>query len=217
MKTTAAILCLLMIHAAFAAVRGDNAMYIGGTITDLKQGQQGEINLDSKFQLEFVTKKSSHAIAYSDITGLEFGEKVGRRVGLTIALAATTMGLAALPILFSEKKKHFLTINYIENGKDAGVVVLELAKGIVRSAIPVIEARSGKKVVFQGKVTQESRAAFAEPTGSLTSKVDRTPISSPAAPVEVAAEVKPAPKIEAKPEEKPAQPGEFRPKIIGLQ
>jgi hypothetical protein len=45
---------------------------------------------------------------------MDYGEHVGRRVGSTIALGVTTLGLMALPMLFSKKKRHYLTI-YLNN------------------------------------------------------------------------------------------------------
>jgi hypothetical protein len=82
---------------------------------------------------------------------MEFGQKVGRRVGTTIALGATTLGLAALPMLFSKKKKHFLTIGYANAAGENEAIVLELAKDIVRSTLPILEARTGRQVEAEGE------------------------------------------------------------------
>ena len=50
---------------------------------------------------------------------------------------------------FSKKRKHFVTIGYKDNdGKDQ-VVVYELGKDIVRTTLPILEARSGKKIEYQ--------------------------------------------------------------------
>lgn len=194
-KLISTILCLTVIQSAFPAVRGDNAMYMGGTVTAIKEGSQGEMDLSSKFQMEFVGKHGRFAIAYSDITALETGMKSGYRVGLTVALAATTMGIAALPILLAKKKKHYLTISYLEDGKDTGVMMLELSKGIERSTTAVIVARSGKKLTVEG---------FGPVHEPLMAKVDHTPISTPTTvalapapvPEPVIVAVAPAPKPE---------------------
>ena len=56
---------------------------------------------------------------------------------------------AGLFLLFSKKRKHFVTIGYKDNdGKDQ-VVVYELGKDIVRTTLPILEARSGKKIEYQ--------------------------------------------------------------------
>jgi hypothetical protein len=85
---------------------------------------------------------------------MEFGQKVGRRVGSTIAFGVTTLGIGALPMLFSKKKKRFLTIAYVNDSGGNEVGVLELAKGLVRPVLPVLEARTGKKVVLEPGATK---------------------------------------------------------------
>jgi hypothetical protein len=84
-------------------------------------------------------------IPYAKVLDLEYGQKAGRRVG---AAAATTvlLGPIGLLTLFSKERKHYLTIGFKgEDGKDQ-VAVIELGKDIVRSTIPIVETRSGKKV-----------------------------------------------------------------------
>ena len=94
--------------------------------------------------------KGEYKIAYASIKEMEFGQKVGRRVGSTIALGITTLGIMALPLLFSKKKKHFLTIAFANDAGENEVVILELAKGVVRTTLPILEARTGKVVYETG-------------------------------------------------------------------
>ena len=76
------------------------------------------------------------------------GQKAGRRVGAAVA-TTVLLGPIGLVSLFSKKRKHFLTIGYKDaNGKDQ-VAVLELGKDIVRTTLPIIEARSGKQIEYQ--------------------------------------------------------------------
>src|SRR5205814_4300751 len=96
----------------------------------------------------FSYKGGSFRLPYSSISSMEFGQKVGRRVGATIAWGVTTLGIGALPILFSKKKKHFLTLAYV-TGLGNEAAVFELAKDVVRMTLPTLEARTGKKVELQ--------------------------------------------------------------------
>jgi hypothetical protein len=132
-----------------AAVRGEKAAYVGGTIKTTKPGQQGYLDVDLRTVMTFIYKGGALQIPYKDITEMEFGQKVGRRVGSTIALGVTTLGIMALPMLFSKKKSHFLTINFNNDAGEGEVVVMELAKGIVRTVIPILQVRTGKAVVLQ--------------------------------------------------------------------
>jgi hypothetical protein len=56
---------------------------------------------------------------------MEFGQKVGRRVGITMATAVTVLGLMALPILLSKKKNHFPTLGFESGENTKGAIVLE--------------------------------------------------------------------------------------------
>jgi hypothetical protein len=82
------------------------------------------------------------------MTGLEYGQKAGRRVGVAIMVSPLA--------LFSKKRKHFLTINFNDKDGKPQAVVFELGKDIVRTALTIIETRSGKQIEYQD---EEARKA----------------------------------------------------------
>jgi hypothetical protein len=187
-RLTALAVVLAIVNPTFTAVRGEHAEYIGGTIKTAKQGSQGILSLDDKKALVFECGKNCGIrVPYSDIRSMEFGQKVGRRIGSTIAVGVTTIGVMALPMLLSKKKNHFLTILFVNSAGENEVVVLELAKGIVRTTIPVLEARTGQHVELQDSEVGPVRAtAKTSPASerSSTGSADRI----------MAAEAPPAPK-----------------------
>ncbi len=134
---------------SLAAVRGDKAAYVGGTLKDIKEGTKGTLNLDDAKVLVFDYGKGRYTIPYGRIKIMEFGQKVGRRVGATVALGVTTLGIGALPMLFSKKKKHYLTISFANDQGGNEAMVIELAKGVVRTVLPILEARTGKRVEME--------------------------------------------------------------------
>jgi hypothetical protein len=82
-------------------------------------------------------------IPYKTIQSLEYGQKAGRRVGVALAVSPL--------FLFSKKRKHFLSIAYLdEQGQKQGAV-FELAKGTVRSALSTFETRSGKQIEYESE------------------------------------------------------------------
>jgi hypothetical protein len=119
-----------------AAVRGDRAAYIGGTAS-LKQGLQGKLDLGSPSELVFSADESTLKIPYRQVTSLEFGQKIGRRVGATIALGVTTLGIGALPVLFSKKKHHYLTVGYTADSANEAAV-FELGERYVRTTLATL-------------------------------------------------------------------------------
>ncbi len=140
------------------------AAYQGGTTKDkdfagAKEGVEGTLHTDDETQLKFSYKlnKTDHvyAIPYKDIVDLEYGQKAGRRVGAALA-TAILISPVGLFLLFSKKRKHFVTIGYKgEDGKEQ-VAVFELGKDIVRTTLPILEARSGKKIEYQDEEAKKS-------------------------------------------------------------
>ena len=128
---------------ATAAVRGDEVMYVGGSIQDIPDKTEGKLVMDSPTGAEFICNKGKFAILYKEITSLEYGQKSGRRVGVAIAVSPIA--------LFSKKRKHFLTVGFAdENGVKQGAV-LELSKGKTHAIITALEKHSGKKVEFESE------------------------------------------------------------------
>jgi hypothetical protein len=137
------VIVLVLETISFGAVRGDAAMYVGGTITAIAEKTDGHLDVTGETAAKFVSKDGEILIPYTKISSLEYGQKAGRRVG--VALAVTPFAL------FSKKRKHYLTIGFVdEQGKQQGAV-FELAKGTVRTVLNTFETRSGKKVEFESE------------------------------------------------------------------
>jgi hypothetical protein len=87
-------------------------------------------------------------VPYASINSLEYGQQAGRRLGLAIALTPA--------FLLSKKRRHFLTINYVDAGDKQQAAVFELGKSIVRTTLASLEARTGMKMTYQD---EEARKA----------------------------------------------------------
>ena len=134
---------LLALPHCPAAVRGDEAMYVGGTLAAVPEKTEGRLLLDNDQAARFVFKKGEVSIPYGKITSLEYGQKTGRRVGVALVVNPV--------FLFSKKRRHYLTIGFTDSeGKKQGAV-FELAKGTVRGALNTLETRSGKKVEYESE------------------------------------------------------------------
>jgi hypothetical protein len=143
------IFSFLWTPLAAAAVRGKSARYVGGTLSVFKEAIDGSWEMAEKAVVFTAVKNGGTvSIPYDKIETLEYGQKVGRRLG-----AATAGALIVSPVfllfLFSKKRKHFLSIAYEdEEGKKQGAV-FELAKGIVKQSLTTLESKSGKKVDYE--------------------------------------------------------------------
>jgi hypothetical protein len=125
-----------------AAVRGDEIMYVGGTMK-VPEATEGNLEtIDSK-AMKFTSNKGSFEIPYDGVTSIEYGQKAGRRLG--VALTITVWAL------FSKKRKHFLTVGFKDANDQPQGVVLELPKGRPKSIITILEARSGVKCEYESE------------------------------------------------------------------
>lgn len=161
-----AILCLSLVFnsVALAGINSKKAAYQGGTTKDkdfagAKEAIEGMLITNDEKLLKFEYKLNKEAkvftIPYDQFLDIEYGQKAGRRVGAAIA-TAVLLSPIGLFLLFSKKRKHFVTIGYkTEDGKEQ-VAIFELGKDIVRTTLPILEARSGKKIEYQD---EEARKA----------------------------------------------------------
>jgi len=162
-------LCVLFAYlfalepVSFAAVRGHKSMYATGTIGELKQGQEGELATADAGVTFTPAKGATVTFPYDTITAMEYGEHAGRRVGSAIALGVTTLGVMALPMLLSKKKRHYLTF-YINKdpmvaaqerdrlAKDpkavakGDVAAFEINKHDYADMISILQAKTGVRV-----------------------------------------------------------------------
>ncbi len=127
----------------FGAVRGHKSMYAAGTLATLTKGEVGRLQT-SATALVFSPDKGGSAVSipYNEITAMDYGEHVGRRVGSTIALGVTTLGVMALPMLLSKKKRHYLTIYLNSDPKVAAIERERLAKdpkGVAKGDVAAFE------------------------------------------------------------------------------
>jgi len=147
---------------ALASVNSKGAAYFGGTagFKEAKDPVDGLLDTKNETILVFTAtgktyKGQTLEMPYKSITDLEFGQKAGRRVGAAVG-TTILLGPIGLLALMSKKKNHYLTVSFTDaDGKDQ-VAVLELGKDIVRSTIPIVETRSGKKVTFQDDDAKKS-------------------------------------------------------------
>lgn len=151
-KALGAGLALILIFdlIAWAGLGSDKTMYIGGTIASIKQGTEGRSSTQDEKVFVFEYQGGKLTIPYDRVNDLEYGQKAGRRIGLAIVVSPL--------LLFSKKRKHFLTIGYTDDNDKQQAGVFELGKNIVRVTLASLEARTGKKIDFQDEEARKSGA-----------------------------------------------------------
>lgn len=134
----------IALQPASAAVRGKKVMYVGGTV-DIEEKTKGTFDVSGDTAAQFMSNKGKLllTIPYDKVTGLEYGQKAGRRVGLSIAVSPL--------FLFSKKRKHFFTIYFNDQEGTEQAAVLELGKKVVGEIVTTMETRSGHEVDFESE------------------------------------------------------------------
>lgn len=150
MKRSTTFALLVAMGVTLCAVDGKKAVYVGGTRTDIKEATEGIFDVSDETVMAFTPDKTKvrHTIAYREVVELEYGQKAGRRVGTAILVSPL--------MLFSKKRKHFLTISFKDAADKEQAVVFELGKEIVRTTLAVMEARTGKKIQYQDEEARKS-------------------------------------------------------------
>ena len=147
-STPITAMVLLLATIGLAAVDGNKAQYVGGTVPGVKEKAEGVLSTQSEAEATFTSKDGNFSIPYTSIESLEYGQKAGRRVGVAIAISPIA--------LFSKKRNHYLTISYKDaSGKDQAAV-LELGKDIVRTTLKILEVRSKKEMEYQDDEARKS-------------------------------------------------------------
>lgn len=138
---TSIALLLLTALPLEAGLDSKKTMYIGGTVTNIKERTAGTSATNDEKFFVFTYQGGQLKIPYERVNDLEYGQKAGRRLGLALTISPW--------LLLSKKRKHYLTVGYQDESDKQQAAVFELGKGIVRTTLASLEARTGKKIDYQ--------------------------------------------------------------------
>ena len=153
--TAVTLILTLLFGSTIALASSTSAAYVGGTAAEFKGTKKaidGHLNITDETNFEFAYSggRGSFKIPYANFIDMEYGQKSGRRVGAA-AVSFIFFGPVGLLFLFSKKQQHFLTLGYRDESGKEQVALFKLDKDAVRTVLPILEARSGKKVTYQSK------------------------------------------------------------------
>lgn len=124
------------------------AEYAGGTAASLASGAPGVIEVGDPHYFAFYARKVQIRVAYDKIDLLEYGQKVDRRLLMAVVISPM--------FLLSKKRKHFLTIGYVDEDGNHQALVFRVDKSGIRSTLASLEARTGVRIEYQD---EEARKA----------------------------------------------------------
>ena len=130
---------LLSALPASAGLGSDKTAYVGGTIPALKAGTEGTSLTQERF-FQFDYPGGSYEIPYTRINDLEYGQNAGRRLGLALTISPL--------FLLSKKRKHFLTIGFLDEKGTQQAAIFELGKNVINLTLASLEAQTGRTVTY---------------------------------------------------------------------
>jgi hypothetical protein len=97
-RLIAATLVVLFVLSVTAEARLDSKkiMYVGGTVTAIKEQTEGLPSTNDEKVFVFTYKEGKLTVPYDRIDDLEYGQKAGRRLGLALTISPW--------LLFSKKR-----------------------------------------------------------------------------------------------------------------
>jgi hypothetical protein len=137
--------------ALLGGIPSNKAVYRGGTIAALAANTEGAVATTNENYFAFTYHKGRLTVPYDRVNSLEYGQKAGRRLGLAIAVSPV--------LLLSKKRRHYLTVNFLDDEGKQQAIVLELGKAIVRTTLASLQARTGKKLEFQDDEARRAGAS----------------------------------------------------------
>jgi hypothetical protein len=143
------IVSVCLLEVLWAGIDSHKARYVGGTVPTIKDNAEGTPSTADETAFMFEQKKADKfLIPYDRINSLEYGQKAGRRLGLSLAISPL--------FLLSKKRRHFLTIGFLDDNKKQQAAVFELGKDIIRPTLASLESRTGKKVEYEDDEARKS-------------------------------------------------------------
>lgn len=132
-KALLTLLTLVLVAPAFA-IGGSQVVYTGGTVSQLKDGATGTLDLTSANELRFVYPDGNLEIPYDSIESFEHSKEVSVHLGVAPAVAVA--------LVAHRKKNHFVRISFTDADHLQQVAVFEVPKKMPIFLMPALEARS---------------------------------------------------------------------------
>lgn len=131
-----------------AGAPSDKAIYRGGSLSTPPAAESGVVSASDERDFVFRWGDGELRVPYEAVNLLEYGQNAGRRLTLAITISPL--------FLLSKKRRHYLTIGFLDEEGRQQAAVFELGKKIVRSTLAGLEARTGRRVDYEN---EEARTA----------------------------------------------------------
>jgi len=143
------VLLALLTLPVLGGVRGDEVMYVSGTIKEMPAKTEGRIFMPTNREMQFLSSKGEILIPITRLTSAVYLEK--RAEGSKSEPKKLKLPLLpgiAVPKAFGDGKQRSITLTFLDKNGGEQQVVLLLAKKMVSPLIHLIETHGAKEVVL---------------------------------------------------------------------
>jgi hypothetical protein len=134
--------------SAPAGEPGFSAHFVGGTVPGVSPGSHFRIDLTSPEALMLRYQKVEFRIDYRKVQAVEYGQNVNRRYVEAILISPL--------LLLAKSRKHYVTVEYLDEAGHQQALVFRVGKGDIRSVLASLEARTGRRVEYQDNEARKS-------------------------------------------------------------
>jgi hypothetical protein len=130
----AAFLILSLSATALASeVEGTHVMYVGGTVSTLKEGTGGRLDTTVNNALVFEQGDSRIEIPYASIQRFQYTQKLARRLGVAATIAVV--------MVKHRQRRHVIELYFRDAAGVNQVALFELSKDRAGLVVAVLNAR----------------------------------------------------------------------------
>jgi hypothetical protein len=143
------LFALIAVAWPAAAIENGEVMYVGGTVSTLKEGTIGHLDTNSTVSLKFESASGRVEIPFAKIDSYNYSQEVAHHLGVLPAIA---VGLVR-----KRQRRHFFRILFRDDANAPQVAVFEVPKQAPQTLLAILQARAPQacKPMFGGKCAQE--------------------------------------------------------------
>jgi hypothetical protein len=123
----------LAVPALASSVEGSDVMYIGGSVSDVKEGTVGRLDLTAAQALVFEHGDSRVAIPYATIQRFQYSQRLARRLGVAATIAVV--------LVKHRQRRHVVELYFQDSNGVSQVAMFELSKDRAAPVVAVLNAR----------------------------------------------------------------------------
>jgi hypothetical protein len=130
---TVLLILSLAVPTSASSIEGTQVMYVGGTVSNLKEGTLGRLDTTVSQALVFEQDLNRVEIPYASIQRFQYTQRLARRLGV----AATV----AVVMVKRRQRRHMVEVYFRDPTGVNQVAVFELSKDRANLVVSVLNAR----------------------------------------------------------------------------